>query len=350
MLPPDVSATSGSGRRSSRGGLAIVDKIPIVAFFGVGGRADVARAALLAARLAGAPATILRVEAPGEPRLHDDARVPEDLDIVEGRVADLPSIIQAARGAGRQVFLEASGALAGHPVVLGMADLPVLVVGPSRFDERLGVAALRDAWTWSPVPPWILGVGRGAGPWSARRVEAGLLAAGASSASPHPLRVLPATVPAFTRAEDDALADGEMPPRVLDAAVALDEVLRAATLDAFATSIAPPRPATGRSVDLRSVPERVGHLAESLAGIMAGERPTPADLADAPVLQNWRPVARSVQALAGEVHGHPDYVPGRTIRTSEIFATDGVTWVRTYSRWYLLGRPADAQGLPPGVQ
>jgi hypothetical protein len=62
------------------------------------------------------------------------------------------------------------------------------------------------------------------------------------------------------------------------------------------------------------------------------------ELADAPVLENWRSCFRPSIAFVGERTG---YTGTRTVLTSEIFASDtGAGWVRTFNRFYKLGRPA----------
>ena len=62
---------------------------------------------------------------------------------------------------------------------------------------------------------------------------------------------------------------------------------------------------------------------------------------DAPILDNWVIASRPSSCLAGEVSGHP-LLPGigRRIFTSELWASvDDLNCVRTFSRWYRLGRP-----------
>ncbi|MCJ2087005.1 hypothetical protein MKK88_13545 [Methylobacterium sp. E-005] len=78
-------------------------------------------------------------------------------------------------------------------------------------------------------------------------------------------------------------------------------------------------------------------LADDLEAIAAGIGPTASELADAPFLQGWDLDVRTVRSLSGVVDGHPRFPPGRRVRTSELFATDGRTWARTLSRYYRLG-------------
>ncbi|MFE3836048.1 DUF6634 family protein [Pseudogemmobacter sonorensis] len=85
-----------------------------------------------------------------------------------------------------------------------------------------------------------------------------------------------------------------------------------------------------------------GRLDRILAVIAATEvGPTATDLADAPVLDLWRPVISRYGAVGlwGEVTGHP-VLGNDAIVTSRLIALDAEAgWARTASRWYRLGRP-----------
>ncbi len=81
-------------------------------------------------------------------------------------------------------------------------------------------------------------------------------------------------------------------------------------------------------------------LIADLKRIAAGEAPTPADLADAPLLIGWNMSTRYAPCLAGMVADHP-LLGMSEIRTSQVWAGDfSGRWVRTYSRWYRLGASA----------
>ncbi|MCW2282582.1 hypothetical protein M2323_000343 [Rhodoblastus acidophilus] len=81
-------------------------------------------------------------------------------------------------------------------------------------------------------------------------------------------------------------------------------------------------------------------LTEDLEKIVAGLGPTAAELASAPIIDNWSFVPRPEMALAGLISGHPLLGTKHGI-TSEIFALDETrSWVRTWTRWYRLGRQA----------
>ncbi|MBI2254764.1 MAG: hypothetical protein HYU58_09110 [Proteobacteria bacterium] len=78
-------------------------------------------------------------------------------------------------------------------------------------------------------------------------------------------------------------------------------------------------------------------LLADLKRIAAGEAPTPADLADAPLLVGWNMSIRSAPCLTGTVVDHP-LLGTREITTSQVWAGDySARWARTFSRWYALG-------------
>ena len=92
------------------------------------------------------------------------------------------------------------------------------------------------------------------------------------------------------------------------------------------------------SDDPREIARQARRLADALDRLAANNEPSPVDLADAPILDNWRKVARLAPALAGVVSGHPLIREGRSSITSEVFAIDGSgRWARTWSRFYRLG-------------
>ena len=92
--------------------------------------------------------------------------------------------------------------------------------------------------------------------------------------------------------------------------------------------------------DPREIARQARRLADALDRIALNNEPSPVDLADAPILDGWRKVARLAPALAGVVSGHPLIREGRSSITSEVFAMDGGgRWARTWSRFYRLGFP-----------
>lgn len=85
--------------------------------------------------------------------------------------------------------------------------------------------------------------------------------------------------------------------------------------------------------------ETLERLIADLEAIRAGRGPTAADLASAPVLDRYRAGFIPLPCLSGEMQGHPTIADGPG-RTSDIWvlAVDR-GWIRTYSRYYALGRP-----------
>ena len=81
-----------------------------------------------------------------------------------------------------------------------------------------------------------------------------------------------------------------------------------------------------------------------------GETPSPLELAQAPLLQNWRVLIVQVKrdaepsicsALMGSVTGHPQLGDARTIQTSRLIWLDrDRRWARTWNRVYRLGERA----------
>ena len=85
--------------------------------------------------------------------------------------------------------------------------------------------------------------------------------------------------------------------------------------------------------------EALAHDMRLLAG---GSAP---DLNEAPQIENWRLVRRSVFAMDGVMHGHPIIGEGHRALSSELFAFDPQRrWARTLSRYYVLGAQAAMEG------
>ncbi|WP_128292297.1 DUF6634 family protein [Afifella aestuarii] len=87
---------------------------------------------------------------------------------------------------------------------------------------------------------------------------------------------------------------------------------------------------------------RMEALAADLRALHEGRIPTPQDLSDAPVINHWAFVTISTSALMGHVVGHP-LLGTREVLTSAVWvAAPDFGFVRTLSRYYRLGRAADA--------
>jgi hypothetical protein len=90
---------------------------------------------------------------------------------------------------------------------------------------------------------------------------------------------------------------------------------------------------------------RAQSLADDLRRIAAGDLPTPAELDGAPVIDFWSLSVRPETCLVGTISGHPSIGLMRPGVTTGIqaFAPD-LGWVRVWSRFYVLGRPAGDDG------
>lgn len=104
--------------------------------------------------------------------------------------------------------------------------------------------------------------------------------------------------------------------------------------------------------------EAVAQLKRDVASYLRGQAPLSADLAAAPLLENWRTAIfpfgsighprQMALVLTGRVTGHPHLVDDRTIRTSQLIWLDrSGKWARSWNRVYRLGKPA-RHGANPG--
>lgn len=89
-------------------------------------------------------------------------------------------------------------------------------------------------------------------------------------------------------------------------------------------------------------PEHRDGLDRALMAIAEAEAgPTTADLANAPLIDHWRPLRSGTRTVVlwGNVSGHP-LLGNDSTTTSPLLAIDvQAGWARTRSRWYALGRP-----------
>lgn len=97
----------------------------------------------------------------------------------------------------------------------------------------------------------------------------------------------------------------------------------------------------GRAFELEQT--RLEALLADMEKIRRGDPPEQL-FADAPILDHWVLAQRPALCLAGLSSGHPR-LPGeaRPIITSDLWLlSEDRQWGRTLSRWYQLGRPAQA--------
>jgi len=91
------------------------------------------------------------------------------------------------------------------------------------------------------------------------------------------------------------------------------------------------------------LPSKMRRLGDDLDRLRSGIGPTGAELAGAPLIEDWHAVLTPMGLrLTGFVSGHPGFSDRSTI-ISQLWAADASgRWVRTLSRFYRLGRIADA--------
>lgn len=107
--------------------------------------------------------------------------------------------------------------------------------------------------------------------------------------------------------------------------------------------------ARGLSPHIELYIDRCERLLADLKAIRAGEGPTEADLAAAPLIDHYSKTYVPVPCLSGLILGHPSIGngPGRTSDLWVVAPDQG--WVRTMSRYYRLGQGIDERGLPEEV-
>jgi hypothetical protein len=92
---------------------------------------------------------------------------------------------------------------------------------------------------------------------------------------------------------------------------------------------------------------RIKLLAADMERILEGAAPETIVTHDPPLLDRWILGSALTPSLVGLSTGHPA-LPGtnRPIATSQVLLMSAdMSWARTLSRWYRLGRPAERSGL-----
>ncbi|MCW2276529.1 hypothetical protein GJ654_20365 [Rhodoblastus acidophilus] len=92
---------------------------------------------------------------------------------------------------------------------------------------------------------------------------------------------------------------------------------------------------------------RAQRLADDLRRIAAGDLPTAADLADAPIIDHWSLALRPETSLVGVISGHPSIGHLRPGATTSLFAfAPDLGFARSWNRYYRLGRRVGDDGRP----
>lgn len=81
--------------------------------------------------------------------------------------------------------------------------------------------------------------------------------------------------------------------------------------------------------------DRMERALADLQRLSDGHLPIEADLAEAPLLDNWRPHG---PCLAGMVTGHPIISDGPCVTSLVLVVAADLSWARTLNRYYRLGR------------
>ncbi len=260
--------------------------------------------------------------------------VEQPADAVARSIRDGFDLTIVDAGAGK---LPRLGALPFDAVLVG--------AGPCDIEERRAVSVAGSLPGRLSRVAWLLGLDRDGGEPELRRFEHGVQSALTEMDTLRTLRILPALAPILRRADTDRLLAGRPSARVLGAGVALlgsiaaaIEAERGGTREGPWSSLAEAVEGT-RLCDRRDEAETLRALADDLERIADGGGPTAEDLAHAPVLEQWESAARITRCLVGVVGGHPNLTSGKQVRTSEVYATDGRSWARTLSRFYVLRTP-----------
>ncbi|MGU3421811.1 DUF6634 family protein [Methylobacterium sp. D54C] len=317
----------------------------IIALFGGDGRAVGTHAAVLLARAAASAdtaTTLVRVANAHEAGLPHSERVPDRMRIVELCGSDPSVAIELCRATaetpdGHLTVLDLPQAwLAACPVDLGDHE-KVVAVGPTSLDGSIVASALRGIQV-DPVP-WLLVCGAASVRTFGLAMRELMNATGVPGNS---VRVVDRGLPGPRQDIAASGMNGRMEVQAIRAALEVLDIIApgAARRTEHRSDPGTPVPPGIGGEDRRAPQDRLRDLADALDAAGGGEYPSAAELACAPLLEDWEVGLRPVSALVGRVTQHPGFPAGRLVRTSEVYASDRRTWARTYSRLYRLGRPA----------
>ena len=92
--------------------------------------------------------------------------------------------------------------------------------------------------------------------------------------------------------------------------------------------------------ELNTLVTKLSGLRSNLQSLGAGNLLLATELAAAPVITNWRLMLDFHVCLRGDVVAHPLLSGNRRIMTSELIVdARDLGWMRTFSRFYRLGKP-----------
>jgi hypothetical protein len=104
---------------------------------------------------------------------------------------------------------------------------------------------------------------------------------------------------------------------------------------------------TKADAELVSQARRLEALSADMERVLEGVLPEAIMTEEPPLLDRWILGNTLAPCLVGLSTGHPTLVgTNRAIATSNVWLmSDDMTWARTLSRWYRLGRPAERTNL-----
>jgi|APMI01.1.fsa_nt_gi hypothetical protein len=293
----------------------------LVAFLGADGMSTPTYAALLAAQgfsALGRRAKILSVGMEPDSPILAAQRIANSIHEVE-RGSDMESFLDAAQREHEHVILVSS--VSQFSWLLSKDCTCVIVVEPTRAHEVMAMTAIQSMTDAIAVLRW------------GHADHSAAIARVADAFRDIGVKVLAAAVPALNRRETDALLEGQGNIRVTRIGVEL------------ALALIKPTNLIEARFDERGLSDRLRELADDMEAIEEGVAPTEQDLMSAPVLTGWSQLPQQVPVIAGIVAGHPSLQ--NFIMTSQVYASDGRTWVRTLSRWYRLGPPTAEPDTSP---
>jgi hypothetical protein len=99
------------------------------------------------------------------------------------------------------------------------------------------------------------------------------------------------------------------------------------------------------------LPSKLHRLADDIESLRQSDQPNAGDLRSAPHLDQWAAVMTPLgPRLTGIVSGHPLLGNGRVMTSALWVADPEARWVRTLSRYYHLGEPAEVEAIQAAMR